>query len=531
MRSFTVVMVGAFAMIGVATGAHAQSKCTGSELKAVGKKASCKLSLYAKAATKFLPVDTAKLASCTSKYTAAYNKAVSGGGCITSVDVDTIETKVDNFVNDVNTELATGQSAASKCTGSELKAAGKKASCKLGLYSKAAAKALPVDTAKLASCTSKYTAAYAKAVSKGDCVTTVDQGTIETKVDNFVSDVNTELATPGPTKLAFTVLPGTTSCGAAGLATPPVAPLAGDVDSDTGCTTSVSPLGLGCLYFGGGNGTVIPPGAIPDGSTAILGIIGGTLSGANTGNVNTCTVGDGPGKHCINNNSLPACATDGNCGGAAGACGPDANCFFGPPLPIFSPPPFGALTTCILNVVHTTASGTANTTTGASSISLPLASRVYISGNTASPCPKCLSGSCDPTWKTVTATTSPDTGNACTAVGTKMTSNDCRPALTGFQAPLAVNLTPLTTGTTSETDSGGSFCPGQLNAGAFGKGTARCIAEKGQLAGDLSDQMPHNAHLVSVFCLAATGNGTVDGVSDLPGPGAFSLDVNSQLLP
>jgi hypothetical protein len=354
------------------------------------------------------------------------------------------------------------------------------------------------------------------------------------------------------TQLAFSVSTGTTNCGAAGLATPPAAPTSGNVDSDTGCTTSITSLGLGCLYFGGGAATVIPPGAIPDGSTSLLNISGGTLTGANTGNSDTCTVGDGPGKHCVNghcatnadcgagtcsvagfcsNGTNPnlTCASDGNCGGAAGSCGPDANCYFGPPLPILSPPPFGALTTCVLNVVHTSASGTANATTGASSISLPLTSRVYISGNTTSPCPKCLSGSCDPTWKTAGAIPSPNSGNSCTAVGTKQTTNQCLPTLGGFQAPLPVDLTPLTTATTSETDAGGTFCPGQLNAGAFGQGTARCVTQTGQNAGDISDQLPHNAHLVSVFCIPATGNPAVDSVSDLPGPGAFSLNGNSQV--
>src|SRR5439155_15811317 len=149
-----------------------------------------------------------------------------------------------------------------------------------------------------------------------------------------------------------------------------------------------------------------------------------------------CLVGAGPGKHCVNNSSLPSCSSDGDCGGTAGSCALDANCFFGPPLPIISPGAFSSLTTCVLNVVQTTAVGRGDSSLGSSTLSLPLSSRVYITGNTASPCPKCLSGSCDPTWKTATAATSPDSNQPCTAVGSKMTSNDCRPSLPGFQAPL-----------------------------------------------------------------------------------------------
>ncbi len=51
----------------------------------------------------------------------------------------------------------------------------------------------------------------------------------------------------------------------------------------------------------------------------------------------------------------------------------------------------------------------------------------------------------------------------------------------------------------------------------------------GKPGGNLSDNVPHNAHLVSVFCIPGTGNAAVDGVADLPGPGAFSLNGNAQL--
>jgi len=99
--------------------------------------------------------------------------------------------------------------------------------------------------------------------------------------------------------------------------------------------------------------------------------------------------------------------------------------------------------------------------------------------------------------------------------------------LAGFQAPLPVNLAPLTTGTVSRTAAGGGFCPGQNNVGAFGQPTAQRIQETGLPAGDLSDNAPHASHVASVFCVPATGNGAVDGVADLPGPGAFSPEPPS----
>src|SRR5207249_1632923 len=152
---------------------------------------------------------------------------------------------------------------------------------------------------------------------------------------------------------------------------------------------------------------------------------------------------------------------------------------------------FDGLTTCVMNVVQTDAGGTFDGATGDSSVSLPLSSRVYITGNAASPCPRCISGSCDPTWNTGNNTSSPDAGAPCTPIGIQLTTSDCRPSLPGFQAPLPVDLTPLTTGTASSTSATGLFCPGQTHAGAFGKGATRCISETGMPAGDITDGEPH----------------------------------------
>src|SRR5207244_6419559 len=118
-------------------------------------------------------------------------------------------------------------------------------------------------------------------------------------------------------------------------------------------------------------------------------------------------------------------------------------------------------------------------TTGDSTLSLPLSSRVYITGNTASPCPKCLSGSCDPNWKTNTNTRSPDQGLACTPTGTQLTTIDCRPSLPGFQAPLPVDLTPLTSGTASQTAPPGmrsaGACAQHANAGCLVHSACPCL--------------------------------------------------------
>jgi hypothetical protein len=92
-------------------------------------------------------------------------------------------------------------------------------------------------------------------------------------------------------------------------------------------------------------------------------------------------------------------------------------------------------------------------------LGINLSSRVYLTGNSASPCPTGVMGSC-----------SYGPGTTCTGVGSLGTTIECPPAASGFLAPLAVNLTPLTTGPSIATAADGNFCPGpQRTPGALGK--------------------------------------------------------------
>jgi hypothetical protein len=321
------------------------------------------------------------------------------------------------------------------------------------------------------------------------------------------------------TTLIFTNSPGATFCGSASLTTPPDPPFAGAIFSDTGCTAKISDLGLGCLYIGGGGATSVPPGATPDGATTVFGISGANLvADAGTG-PRDCSKGAGPGKHCIGSTNFGnVCTSDADCGGAAGACALDANCFFAAPLPIEN----GGLSTCVVNVFQSDSSGTVDLAAGASSVTIPLSSRVYLTGNSASPCPKCVNGTCN---------LGPNAGMACTAAGTLQTSLDCPPPPNTFLAPLAVTLGPLTSSAATMTSADGNFCPSQAHAGGFGKTAAQCIQKTGSPGGDLTDGNPHPGKLASVFCIPAVGNPAIDFAADLPGPGAFSITGNAQALP
>ncbi len=549
MKKLIVVALAIVALAFITTQitAAGPSKCSSSKMKVTGKKASGRAKCYAKAVAKGQTVSSDCLSKASTNFGSGFAKAEAKGGCLApNGDTNAIESKVDTFVDTVRNIVNSSAPGPSVCDSKKIAASGKKASNKSKCYAKAIAKGLAVDGNCLSKAELKFSAAVSRAESAGGCTHVGQTNSLESAVNAFINDVNAELApaastttttsaastttTLGP-RLSFTTTVGTTSCGGAGLATPPAAPVSGEIDSDTAGTTKISDLGTGCLYFGGGNATIVAGGAIPDGATSILGITGGNTLVASSGTgLKTCTKAAGPGKHCINNNSMPMCTNDGNCGGSTGACALDANCFFGPPLPIVSPAPFGSLTTCVLNAIQTDASGTVTLNTGDASVNLNLSSRVYITGNTASPCPKCLSNVCDTTWKTNTLTTSPDSGKACTPTGSQLTTTDCRPSLPGFQAPLPINIMPLTTGHTIVTSSTGLFCPSQTNAGAFGQASTRAIQQTGSPGGDLTDGNPHSSVLGYSFCIPATGSAAVDGVADLPGPGSLGLKGNSQFI-
>jgi hypothetical protein len=340
----------------------------------------------------------------------------------------------------------------------------------------------------------------------------------------------------GFNKLSFTTTVGSTSCGGpsfSGFFTPPQAPFSGEVrDSNN---AKIADLGLGCLYIGGGS-ALTPANQIPDASQSLFDLGSGNpvqlIASSGTGPQN-CTKGAGPGKHCIGGNGGPiACATDATCGGKPGSCALDANCYFGPPLPIGG---VGALPVCVLNAIDTDASGTATPSTGDSTVNIPLSSRVYLTNNATSPCPRCINTGintvCDPNWKDVNGNASPNAGQPCMPVGTLATSLDCGVPLGTFQGALPITLSPLTTGPASKTDANGVFCPSQQNAGAFHLLAGRTIVENGSPAGDLTDGNPHSSVLASVFCIPASNDGSINTVGDIPGPGAIGLTGKAQLLP
>src|SRR6266576_1143189 len=270
--------------------------------------------------------------------------------------------------------------AASKCDAGLTKAAGKKVSCLCVVYAKSYAKDITADPAKLQKCTDKFTAKCTKATSAADCsVQTQTCPQIEAAADGDVaalciSDATTTTTTPGstttttmggpccginPTKLNFTTSTGSGNCGTVQLSN-------GTVSKNLACSG---------LFTGGGGNTVPLPYAVPD--------MGSSLTG-----VSACS---GTALTLANVKSNDAGATNRNC--------TSVGCLFGPPLPI---PNAGspATSVCVINSVTTDATGTADCSSGASHISLPLNSEIFLTGDIApdvaglQPCPVCLSNVC-----------------------------------------------------------------------------------------------------------------------------------------
>ena len=309
-------------------------------------------------------------------------------------------------------------------------------------------------------------------------------------------------------KIKFTTSPGATTCGAE--------PLTGEIDDRTG--VKLRDLSLGCLQIGAGLNGTLPPAPLTDGSTTVLDVSGVsglalTLAGSNGSGPADCSKGAGPGRHCSNGNpgtdGQGACASDEDCGGGLAVCNLDANCFFGPPFPVAA----GPLSTCAVNVFGTDACGSADLGTRGSTLYVSLSSRLYLTGNGASPCPQCVARTC---------TAGQRAGLPCSGgVGSKNTTLECPPLDTQFLAALPLTLSPLSTGVSTMTDPAGLFCPGQNNPGAFGLRRVRTIRQTGSplLGGPTLFSMT----VAGNFCVPPSGVGLIDNVVDLPGPGSVSV--------
>jgi len=577
-RHLTVMALSVFALVSVTkgmalAGGDPAQACASSKIKAASKKQSCLLGLEAKEAQKGTK-DPAKVQKCRDSFSGSFSKADAKGGCASAGDAASVEALVDGFVASIDAQLSVGGTATGKCQSSKIKAAGKKASCLLGLAAKAVTGG-GLDSAKVAKCQSSLSTSFSKADAKGGCGTSNDAATIEASVDDFVDSVSAaelpscnacDCGTTAPTTFQFTTGLATGNCGSI-------------------LNASGSQLGgLACsgLYIGGALTTLNLPVQVPDYGSSITKV------------------------SCCNGKNMRLTATSQADTGSIRNCS-KAGCLYGPPLPIPNVTIPG-LSVCVINEVATDADGSANCADGQSHINIPLTSVNYLTGDilpkrcsansvgtfpgrvcttnaqcgggagtcdtdaATKPCPIC-----NPTTNVCNG--GPNDGVACTP-GTQLvtgaaypTSHDCPPPsilnIGGLPIPYALTTGVSSKGATAsgvfcgycrdaddtncfQGDPDAVHCPAggnsqakpcssnadcgqpfesceQRDGGAFTFAQARVLVEIGTAAGDLSGHTPKNATLGSVFCIPPSFNGAIDSAANIPGPGAASLPGQSQL--
>jgi hypothetical protein len=309
-------------------------------------------------------------------------------------------------------------------------------------------------------------------------------GPSTTSTSTTTSTTTSTEPAPGTVVLDFSTASGSGACGS----------------SKNASNAVIRNLACGSLNLGGG-GSTVPEGPIPDGAT---------------------------NRFLVTNCAGSACDLDASLGGGVGIDCTTSGCAFGPPLPIAN----AGLSTCVVNSFASDAGGTVNTSSGALSLNVPLSSHVYVTGNGSQPCPRCSAtgsagnpgqGTCDRGARA---------GQPCATTNSIGLSADCVPGGADGSSDLgsiSVDLTPLITGTASDSDTLGLFCPAQTtggNEGCFGSTACRSFSQTGMPAGPLVPDVSQPIALASAFCIPATGNVLIDGAASLPGPGAASLAGN-----
>jgi len=494
-----------------------QSNCSSKQIDAASKKAKAKTKCYSKAVANGVPVDSQCLQKATNDFSSNFAKAMNKFDCLTSADVGSIEALVDQFVADVNTSVNNNAPGPDICASKKIAEAGKKSGTVAKCYANSAKKGTAPDDA----CVQKAADQFVRALKK--CATPEQTLPLENIVDSFARALSraltfvpattttttttstTTTTTPplGP-HYTFTSAAGSPNCSLQPTADPPLplAPLSGEIDSDTAGTMKIADLGLACLYIGGGAGFVAPS-QLPENASTIFETpdLQTLLPSFGTG-PRDCTKGPASSSHCLNN-SLVSCTSDDDCF-LAGACQPDANCFFGPPVPVNGFP-----ASCVVNTFAADANGMINLAASSATLNVQLASRVFISTLNPTACPQCVDNAC---------TFGQNPGGFCQTSNVNLTTLDCPPSEGTYIATLPINLSPLTTNPTVTTAEDGNFCPDQVTPGAFGLADVRAIRQQGSL-----DIPTGAATLVSNFCIPSTGSASLDNIANLPGPGTLSL--------
>src|SRR5262249_6720257 len=141
----------------------------------------------------------------------------------------------------------------------------------------------------------------------------------------------------------------------------------------------------------------------------------------------------------------------------------------------------------------------------------PLSSHIWVTGNASQPCPRCTATGAPGSPGSGTCDRGARAGSTCSTTNSQGLSVDCLPGGTDGSSDLgsiSVDLTPLVTGTASDSDPNGLFCPGQTggangNAGCFGSSACRFFSQTGIPAGAITQDVAQPVALASAFCIPA----------------------------
>ena len=163
------IVVGGLVALSLALGgaAWAQSKCDARVTTALARKVRCKLKTFAAAQEAGSAVNTSRLSGCEATFARKCGKAQAKGGCQAQASsCPELEITADAAVDALR---GTPVQTASKCDGAVTRAVAKKVGCKLRVHAAAQETGGAVNPAKVTKCEGNFTAACAKAQSKGDC--------------------------------------------------------------------------------------------------------------------------------------------------------------------------------------------------------------------------------------------------------------------------------------------------------------------------------------------------------------------------
>ena len=375
------------------------SKCAQGALDAAGKKAKAEASCYSKALANGLPVDSSCIQKAVDTFNKSFAKAQAVRDCLTTEDGSSVESAVDGMIAGALQIVTGGASGPDICFGKKLSAIGKKAQSVWKCFSKAA----KAGTSPTRRCFQKAaTALNALAQFSGD---PTRLGPIKTLIDNCATSLSRAVTIPTTTTTTSTpTAPHRRRRSASIYRSPPARdvectlrrPVERPADA---CATvlrrtrfrqagtmNVSNLRLGCLYISGGVATIAPS-LIPEVPRRSSTADGTNLSASSGTGRADCSrrplvhepLRERPAGRVLQRRRLLR----------AGGCAADANCYFGPPVPVNGFP-----ASCVVNTFASDASGTVDTSTGASTVNIQLGSRVFLSLALPTACPICAGGFC-----------------------------------------------------------------------------------------------------------------------------------------